>query len=397
MKSKNIMSSRALQNSEYVAYSLYSDHVYKSAYVYVSKNVTDSMFIYDCKNVDQCFGCVNLRNAKYCILNEQKTKEEYENFINNVMPYSRDFLHEWKDKFFDLVKSLPVNATRNIASQNVSGTNIVNSKGIFDVCEADNSENVRHADAALSHHDSMDFLFSGGNSHHLYQTCNIGSQSSNVKFSISSKFITDSEFVFNCKLLTNCFMCIGIQNKSFCILNKQYTEEEYWPIVDDIKSKMLEDGEYGEFFDLSFSAQAYNFSMAGGYYPLPDENIISLGGYVGKESETNVGNLEIIDAKNLPQTIDSVDDAILTKAISCKKTQKPFRIIKTELDFYRRMNFPIPDVHPIVRIEENVLRMPTGRKWSVFCEKCGKSIETFYKNHIEYHLYCEECFSREVN
>jgi len=192
-------------------------------------------------------------------------------------------------------------------------------------------------------------------------------------------------------------MCIGLQNKSFCILNKQYTEEEYFPLVDEIKYEMLSRGEYGEFFDLQFSAQAYNFSMAGAYYPLSDDVIEKLGGYIGKESETNVGDLKIIEPENLSETIDEVSDSITEEAVRCLVTQKPFRITKTELAFYRRMKLPIPNTHPIERIMENNMTVTTGRKWNAVCEKCERKIETIYENISEYHIYCEECFKREVN
>jgi len=395
--SKNIMTSRALRESEWASYSVYSEHIYKSSYIYFSKNITNSMFLYDSKNCDQCFGGVNLRNRKYVIWNEQKTKEEYEEFIKNITPFKRSDLLKYKEELLSLTKSLPINSTRNLASENIFGTVISNSKNLFDIVEAKNSENVRHADGIMNHKDSMDLLFSGGHSHHLYQTCNIGSESSYVKFSISSKFCTTSEFIFNSKLLTNCFMCIGLQNKSFCILNKQYTEEEYFPLVDEIKYEMLSRGEYGEFFDLQFSAQAYNFSMAGAYYPLSDDVIEKLGGYIGKESETNVGDLKIIEPENLSETIDEVSDSITEEAVRCLVTQKPFRITKTELAFYRRMKLPIPNTHPIERIMENNMTVTTGRKWNAVCEKCERKIETIYENISEYHIYCEECFKREVN
>src|SRR3990167_6239831 len=109
-------------------------------------------------------------------------------FMSSVYPLTRDKLSSFEDDFWNLIRSLPVNGTRNVASDNVFGTDIRNSKNLFDVSGADNSENIRHADGALSHHDSMDFLYSGGNSSFLYMDTNIGSQSSRVKFSVSTKF-----------------------------------------------------------------------------------------------------------------------------------------------------------------------------------------------------------------
>jgi hypothetical protein len=42
----------------------------------------------------------------------------------------------------------------------------------------------------------------------------------------------------------NCFGCEGLQHKQFCILNKQYTKEEYDRLVPQIIEKMKADGEW---------------------------------------------------------------------------------------------------------------------------------------------------------
>jgi hypothetical protein len=396
LRSSHIVDSRALEDSEYVYEALNSDHLYQSAFVYFSKNITDSYFMYDCKNCDNCFGGVNLRNRKYVVFNEQKTKEEYEEFIKNVFPLTQEKIKEYKSILEGLVESLPVNATKNIASQNVRGVKILNSKDIFDVWESHNSENVRHSDGVLSHKDSMDVFFSGGHSHNLYDVANVGSQSSDCKFSVSTKYATECEFVFNSKNVTNCFMCFGLQNKSFCILNKQYSEDDYFDIVDEMKSEMLKRGEYGDFLDLEFSPQAYNFSLSGTSFPLSNETAKELGAYIGIESESNAANVSIIDSKSLPLNIAEIGEDVFKGAFMCVKTNKPFRIVPGELAIYRRLKIPLPDIHPLQRIENLYKLSPVGLKYKAKCDSCGIAIETIYKDK-KYHLYCEKCFSREVN
>jgi len=396
-KSRNIMDSRVVIDSEFVYEGLCSDHLYKSSFIYFSSNCIENMFLFDCRNCQNCFGCVNLRNAKYCVFNEQLSKEDYESFLDSVYPLSRKIISEYEEKFWILVKSLPTNGTRNISSNNIFGVNIQNSKNLYDVADANNSENIRHADGALSHKDSMDFLFSGGHSSLLYMNTNIGSQSSKVKFSISSKFCTDCEFIFNSKNLNNCFMCFGLQNKSYCILNKQYEKEEYFEIVDEIKSEMLKRGQYGEGLGLEFSAQAYNFSLAQVSYPLTDDEIVKLGGHVAKEPETNVGNIEVVKYKDLPKTINEISDDILNKAILCEESNRPFRIIASELEFYKRMNLPLPNIHPLLRIERRLRFVKDGKKYKDVCKKCKKDIEVVFDPIDNFLIYCEKCYQQEVN
>ncbi len=395
-KSRNVMDSFQIWDSEFIYECLSSDHLYKSSFIYFSNNCMEGMFLFDCHNCQNCFGCVNLWNKKYCVYNKQLSKEEYESFINSIYPLSREILSDYEGKFWDLVKSLPANGPRNIAVDNVSGVNLANSKNLYDAIDADNSENIRHGDGALSHKDSMDFTFSGGHSSLLYMDVNIGSQSSRVKFSVSSKFCTDCEFIFNSKNLNNCFMCFGLQNKSYCILNKQYKEVEYFKIIDDIKSEMLKAGEYGDGLGLEFSAQAYNFSLAQIAYPLSNEEIIKLGGYVAKEPETNVGNIEIVKYSDLPKTINEISDDILNKAIICEVSGRPFRIIVSELEFYKRINLPLPNIHPLLRIEKRLHFVKAGKKYKTICAKCKKDIETIYDPSEKFLIYCEKCYQQEV-
>lgn len=396
-KSKEIMDSRSITECDTLYEVIGGENLYKIIYGYFSKDCSDCTFIFDCRNCSDCFGCVNLRNKRYCIFNEQKTKKEYEEFMTENTPFSHHQLSLFKEKFWELVKSLPINASRNINTTNVSGVLVENAQNLYDVTDFKNSENVRHSDSVLSHKDSMDILFSGGNSHHLYMTSNIGSQASNVKFSMSSKYCTDSEFIFNSKNLTNCFMCYGLENKSYCVLNKQYSPEEYWLLVDKIKSDMLIRGEYRESMDLKFSAQAYNFSMASISYPMSDANALSLGAYIAKEPETNATGIEVIAAEDVPDTIDLVDDSILPKAILCEKTGRPFRITDSELAFYRKMKLPLPRIHPSNRLERKYRFSPCGTRFYSNCAKCGLNIQSIFNPEEGYNLHCEKCYQNEVN
>ena len=395
--SRQIMDSRVLGNSDYVYRSMFSNHIYKSSFVYFSKDCTDCTFLFDCKNCTNCFGCVNLRNAKYCIWNKQLSKEAYEDFLKLISPLSITAVQEYKEKFWNLVKSLPVNASRNISVENVDGVLLRNTRNVYNTTDSEDSEHMRYVDGGLSHKDSMDVLYSGGHSSLLYSCINIGSQSSNVKFSVSSKFCTNCEFIFNSKNLNNCFMCFGLQDKSYCVLNKQYSPEEYFALVDKIKCAMWEKGKYGDGLPIEFSAQAYNFSMGQIMFPLNKTEILKLGGYIAQEPETNAGNTEIFSTKEIPQTIDKVSDDIINHAIKCEVTGRPFRITQSELQFYRKMKLPLPTKHPVVRMQEYLAMIPIGKKYSTTnCIKCKKDIYSIFKIEDGYILYCEKCYQKEV-
>ena len=395
-RSRNVMDSHSVWDSELIYTCVQVEHLYKCSFIYFSNNCTDSMFLFDCKNCDNCFGCVNLRGGKYVVYNKQYTKEEYEKFMQDVYPLSRTKLSEYKNKFWQLVKSMPINGSRNLTVTNILGANIRNSKNIYDANNVVNSENARHCDTLLSHHDSMDAMFSGGHSSFLYMTLNIGSQSSNVKFSVSSKFSIDCEFIFNSKNLNNCFMCFGLQNKSYCVLNVQYSKEEYFKIVDEIKSEMLRRGEYGDGLGFEFSAQAYNFSGVQISYPLEKNIVEKLGGYWAEEPETNAGDTKVIKAQEVPETIEEVSDDAINTAIECEVTGRPFRITASELEFYRRRKLPLPTVQPSVRMENNTRLIPYGIKYKTVCAKCKNDMYSLFDPEENYILYCETCYQEEV-
>jgi hypothetical protein len=191
-------------------------------------------------------------------------------------------------------------------------------------------------------------------------------------------------------------MCFGLQNKSYCILNKQYDKDEYYREIDRIKTKLIECGEYADGVGMEFSAQAYNFSLAQLAFPLSKEEVTNLGGYWAEEPASNVGDMEIIQVDSLPQTIDEVSDDIINKAIMCPVTGRPFRIIASELEFLRHMGLPLPTVHPSERMKQNFLLAPEGQMFQTLCRLCNTHIQSLYNPDDGYMLCCEECYRREV-
>ena len=114
----------------------------------------------------------------------------------------------------------------------------------------------------------------GGNGSELsYDTWGLSAY--NTKFSMNADFLRDCEYCDLCENCSNCFACIGLKNRSFCIFNKQYGEEEYWRVVDIIKTDMLVRGEYGEFFPPEVCPVPYNISLATSYGGYDDVKVLS--------------------------------------------------------------------------------------------------------------------------
>jgi hypothetical protein len=189
---------------------------------------------------------------------------------------------------------------------------------------------------------------------------------------------------------------VGLKHKKYCILNRQYTQDEYERLVPQIIEHMRQGGEWGEFFPTTLSPFPYNETLAQESFPLSKEEILKRG-WMWREQKDEMPKVEkVIVARNLPDSIEDVPDDILNWAVECEVTKRPFKIIKPELEFYRKMKLPVPHFHPDERhCRRMELRNPQ-HLWSRQCAKCGKGIETTYPPERPERVYCEECYLKEV-
>ncbi len=407
-RSEDIMYSSSIYDSKYIMDCYFLRKVdigynnvstadcYKCKYAYFSANCIECDFIYDCRNCQNCFGCVNLRNKNYCWFNEQLTKDGYQKRKEGLNLGSRLKNNEYKNKFWDFVKDNPLRAVRIYQSENVSGNDIKRSRNCQDVFQTEDSENVRHASFVIMRmKDSMDTGFSG-RAERSYEDQNVSANSFNVKFSFSVKESTDSDFLASCSNCHDCFGCIGLKNASYVIFNKQYEPEEYWKKIDEIKTKMLKNGEYGEFFPMSFSPYAYNSSFANVIYPMTEEEAKNRGLYWQPDIDVDTKNLKTIEAGELPDNIKDVTEEICDLAIVGETSKKPFRITKRELDFYRQNSVPLPTDAPYQRMIDRFKILNNFKIFRDVCFSCGKQIESSYKTSDGYKPYCEQCYQKEV-
>ncbi len=392
---RQVMDSQKIYRSENVYEGIFSGHVSNCRFVYYSNDCIDSQFLYDCRNCQDCFGCVNLRNKTYCWFNEQLTKEEYKKRLAKLKLDTISGLKEMKSLFWGFVRSHPVLASRSMQAIDSDGVVIVNCKDCTKCVSVEKSEHERYCDSTISHKDSMD-LYASGASQLMYESAGSGGQCANVKFAVISKSCVDCEYVINCSNCQNCFGCIALENKKYCILNRQYEPEEYFKELDKIKLKMLIEGEYGEFLPYRFSAFAYNGSDVDVAYSVSEDEVAKLDALWQEYIEIDTTGLKTISASELPNSINDVTDDILSFAIICEVTGKPFRVIKTELDFYRRYKLPLPTIHTYERTKQKFAYMGNHLMRKDVCESCAKGLETIYPKGEGWRLYCEECFRSEV-
>lgn len=226
----------------------------------------ESYFLYDCVNCEHCFMSSNLRNKKYYFYNAPLAKEEYEKRLKEINFGNYDVFQKCLGEFEELKKNAIRKNTFNHRAISSLGDFITDSRDCFQVFFAIESERLAYSQGLYKCKDSYDTTFAlGGELCYEFLGTAASDRNYRVLFSTMINSSRNMEYCDLCLDSHDCFGCVGLRNKSFCIFNTQYTEDQYWRIVDEIKVVMLQRGEYGEFFPPEFSPFPYNVSLATAY------------------------------------------------------------------------------------------------------------------------------------
>ena len=351
-----------------------------------------------CKN---CYGCVNLRNKENYVFNEPcSSPEEWKKRVTALQQkHSHDELIE---KLNEIWRSRPRRWMYELKTENCTGDYLIESKDCHNCFDCEYLEgckycqDVKKNDQPNFHvYDTSHF---GGNLSECLECCCIGNVAQRLVCCLYC--YGDVSDLFYCLFCVNgaknLFGCIGLKHKEYCILNKQYTKEEYEQLTARLIEHMQTTGEWGENLPIQDSFISYNESIAMEFFPLKKE-AVEQRGWQWKGQTDDVSNItKTIPASQLPASITDVPDDILHWAVECEVTKRPFKIVKQELEFYRKMNLSIPKVHPDERHRRRLALRNPRVLYERKCEKCSKDIETTYAPDGPETIYCEECYLTEV-
>lgn len=368
--STNCARSRELYESNNI---LFSEKVYDSIHVFKGHsivgcyNIFESLNCYfcrDCVNCQDCFGCTNLKNKKYCFFNEQLTKEEYR---EKISAYNLGSFHDYKKAQRDCQVFWRTQTPRPLyqnSCNDCTGNYLFESNNCKESFDVGGGENSKYVNIILNPKitDSYDITSWGENLSQSYESVIVGNNSDQMFFvaegGYNSKNIEYGKLTTTCE---DCFGCLAIRKKKYCLFNKQYTKEEYFELRKKIIQHMNDmpytdkqgrEYRYGEFFPLELSPFEYKYSMAQNFFPLIDEEVAEQGYTQYPDIETE--HQPTIQAIDLPDNIKDVSDTLLQEVIGCEKTGKAFRITAQELQFLRQMNLPLPRIAPLERINEKI-------------------------------------------
>ncbi len=370
----------------------------------------DSYFLLNCRNCQNCFGCTNLRNKNYCIFNEQYERDAYYEKLKEFDLSNKESFKKIKERIQKIFESSIVPYMVEIKSVDFSGNWINNSKNVKLSFGSYNVENGIYLFLINDSKDVMDYTYWGRSSELIYETTSVGIQCSNVRFSNESwSQLINAEYCHNCFSSSDLFGCVGLKNKKYCILNKQYTKEEYEELVPKIKQQMIDKPftdkvgriiKYGEFFPCDMTPFAYNETIAQEFFPKTKEQALKEGYRwidINKKNYT-----PSIMGDKLPETI--IDDSVLNEVIGCmhkgdcnEQCTVAFKITKDELQFYRANNISLPELCPNCRHYERLSKRSPIKLWHRQCMKegCTNEFETSYSPDRTEIVSCKECYQQE--
>jgi hypothetical protein len=389
---------------------------FKLFYAQNCENCRDSYFLFDCRNCSDCFGCVGLRNKQYNFFNEQLSAENYHKKLEEINLGDYQKVEKYKKIFSEFKLRFPVKFSNSVRAINSTGDNITDARNChhaFDVL-AGGSDNCKYVFwTGENMKDVYDGVGCGVNSEVSYEVVTTTIGTARMSFTSAIWGGHDIYYSYNChNSCHHLFGCIGLRQKSYCIFNKQYTKEEYEKLISQIIEHMKEMPfvdkkgvvyKFGEFFPSEISPYAYNQTLAQEYFPLNEEEAI-IKGYRWEKKEERNYKIDI-NVENILNDIKDVDDSILNKIIECEhkgvceeQCTEAFKIIDSELNFYKRMNLPIPHLCPGCRFYQRLKKRNPLKLWHRKCmnEGCSNEFETAYSPDRPEKVYCESCYNKEI-
>lgn len=382
---------------------------YQAFYSVDCENSNNIKFCRDCNGCTDCFGSVNLRNKSYYIFNEPYgNKAAYDEKIKEFNLSSRKNVEELKNKIEILWNQGITKYMHEKQNSNSTGDYIYNSKNVTDSWLVHEGWNVKYSQYCVAPHvkDTYDFTQFGNNVERFYEVMQGGNGGSNVRFSwwpVNEN--TQIDYSMHVMTSHDLFGCVGLRGKSYCILNKQYTKEEYEElrnkIIEHMKNTPYVDKQgnkyfFGEFFPSDLSPFAYNETTANEFFPLTKEEAVNNGfSWYDREERTYKPT---ISEGDIPDNSLGIPDTITSEVLECANSKKglydcstAFRIITDEANFYNRFKLPLPDKCPNCRHRARLQKRTMPRFRNLKCANCQKEIFTAYKENTP-NLYCKECY-----
>ena len=354
----------------------------------------ESSFLLNCRSCTQCFACVNLRHQRYYIFNEQHTEKQYLDFINGINLSSHSEREKWSQKALGFWRGHPRPHETTRMTEDVSGNYIFESRNVHDSALIRKGENLRYCFNLFDEvRDCYDYSSYGDRCELVYECMRCGNGIFNLLFCFYC--YNDCSNLTYCTLLAgseDCFGCVGLQNKRYCILNKQYSRDDYFELVGRIIKHMESTGEWGQFFPLGFSPFPYNHSFAMRYFPVTKDQAEALGLWWYEKPSADAPNA--LNVKELTDSPPESDSALIVRS---ELSGRIFRITSTDIKYLRRFTAPLPRKAYDERMNERARRMGGLQLFDQTCAASGSSLRSTIPENSGWIIWDKEEHEREYS
>lgn len=361
--------------------------------VQYSENIegcSDSYFLKDCIACKNCFGCVNLRNKEYFFFNQQLSKEEYEEKMKNLELIKNASINKLKHQFDEYTATYVNKYYHGKNIENSTGDYIQEIKNSSHVFNCRNSEDIKYCYDAWDARDCYDLTETLTNESSLELEGSV--YTFMTAFCMKVDHVSDVYYSSHCYTGKYLFGCIGLRNSEYCILNKQYSKEDYEMIVPKIINHMMTTKEWGHHFPKEISPFGYNESVAQEYFPFTKEEAMQKT-YKWK----NVDEKQNLSASyTIDVNAEQIPENIIKEILHCQNCKKNYRIIPQELKFYQKLSIPLPTVCPDCRHKARMAKRNSREIYNRKCMKCNREIQSTYAPNNAELVYCEDCYLKEV-
>jgi len=391
-------------DTEYIYECINCNHCYRLKNSEWSRSCINSQFLYDCQDCSDCFMSTGLRHKKYYFKNKQYIKEEYEKILKEYKLDTASGVERAQKEYDEFILKYPRRYVWFKQCNNCLGDILSYSKNTRNSFILKKCENCKYSDFGGNQKDSYDLTMSGELSE-CYEGAIVDHSQFNFfgLYSVKSQDIKYTQHCHNCKYV---FGCDALRNNNYCILNKQYTKEEYQELIPKIIKHMNDMPyldkkgniyKYGEFFPTQISPFGYNETTAIDSYPLNKEKALENGYKWQNNIQRTVGR-ETLEWKDISDSIDKIEDSILNEILCCNLCERNYKIVPNELVFYKKMGIPIPRKCFHCRHANRLKKINPFKLWHRSCmhEGCTNKFETSYAPERPEIVYCESCYQKEV-
>ena len=353
-----------------------------------------SAFLKNCIGCNDCFFCSNLTRKRYHIRNKPYSPEEYRAQVAKFDLGNLQTVEALEKKFEEFKLSYSQKATHSIKTENCLGDYLHSSKNCYHCFNVVDGEDLRYCDSVYHGvKDCMDVCSFGEHIEQVYESGTVGVNSFHILFCFGvvggNESLLYSE---ECRESKNCFGSIGLTHDEYCILNKQYSKDDYTALVPKIIEHMRETEEWGEFFPPEISRFDYNETIAQDHYPLTEEVACALGFTWRAKDKRDYQPQQV----QIPASIVDVGEDICEQLLACRNCRKNYKVSKPEFSFYVKQGIPIPveclDCRHRARLDK---RNPMNL-WTRECAECGVAVSSSYAPSRPEKILCEPCYQESI-